>query len=232
VTTLQILSVTTYKQRKSLFSLVYHIIFLSFFIPVAGYAQSDTVMVKYTRDFKFNDGIFQTFQEFKNNKPSLPEFEVVKDKIYGEEGSIILRYPCPDSIGSKKTCVIDECFGYSRNGVLYIYQGYPGYYYRMFMVGALSHFVAFNKYGMHDMYFSPEPLAYVGTSNDFAEYLLDLETGETIHFNYRDFCKFLESHDSELFQELQNTRQKRKMIHHFLLKYNEKHPVYFPVSVQ
>ncbi|HQI69347.1 MAG TPA: hypothetical protein PLT47_01250 [Bacteroidales bacterium] len=203
----------------------------SFFISTFLHAQSDTVMVKYTRDFKFNDGIFQTFQEFKNNKPSLPEFEVVKDKIYGEEGSVILRYPCPDSIGSKKTCVIDECFGYSKNGILYIYQGYPGYYYRMFMVGALSHFVAFDKYGMHDMYFSPEPLAYVGTSNDYAEYLLDMETGETMHFNYKDFCKFLENHDSELFQELQNTRQKRKMIHHFLLKYNEKHPVYFPVSI-
>lgn len=224
------LSVTRGKQKKVLFSIVLNIILLLFFVP-SGFAQSDTVMVKYTRDFKFNDGIFQTFLEFKNNKPSLPEFEVVKDKISGE-GSIVLRYPCPDSIGSKKNCAIDECFGYSRNGVFYMYQGYPGYYYRMFMVGALSHFVAFNKYNMHDMYYSPEPLAYVGTSNDYAEYLLDMETGETIHFNYKDFAKFLENHDSALFQELQNTRQKRKMIHHFLLKYNEKHPVYFPVSVQ
>ncbi|HNW89502.1 MAG TPA: hypothetical protein PKN48_07545 [Bacteroidales bacterium] len=223
------LSGTICNQRKALFPIAFYIILLLFFCPAFGYAQSDTVMVKYTRDFKFNDGIYQTFKEFKDNKPSLPVFEVVKDNLYGEEGSMKLKYPCPDSIGSKKTCVIDECFGYSKNGILYMYQGYSGYYYRMFLVGALSHYIAFSKNRMGDMYFSTEPIAYVGSSNDYSEFLLDFETGETFHFNYKDFCDFLKIHDEELYQELQKTKQKRKMIHHFLLKYNEKHPVYFPV---
>mgnify|MGYP007068279383 CR=1 FL=1 len=193
-------------------------------------AQNDTTFVKYSRDFKFNDGIYQSFKEFKNNKPSLPDFEVIKDKIYGEEGSIILRYPCPDSIGSKKTCTLDKCFGYCKNGILYFSQGYTGYFYRMFIVGALSHFMAYNKDDMqHDLFMSPQPVAYVGPSNDYTEYLLDFNTGTTFLFNYKDFSDFLKAHDEELYQELQKTRQKRKMIHHFLLKYNEKHTISFPV---
>ncbi len=191
-------------------------------------AQNDSVYVKYTRDFKLKDGIYQTFNEFKNNKPSLPEFEVVKDRIYGEEGSIILKYPCPDSIGSKRTCLIDECFAFCKNGVLYLSQGFSGYYYRMFIVGALSHYIAFNRSSMHDMYFATEPMAYMGSTGDYTEYLLDFETGNSIHFNFRDFSDFLKTHDEELYAELQKTKQKRKMIHHFLLKYNEKHPIYFP----
>jgi len=206
------------------------VLLFPFFMPAILHAQNDSALVKYTRDFKLKDGIYQTFKEFKNNKPSLPEFEVIKDKIYGEDGSIILRYPCPDSIGSKKTCEIEDCFGFCKNGVLYLSQGYSGYFYRMFIVGALSHFIAFNRYGMPDMYLSPEPLAYVGTTNDYSEFLLDFETGNTIHFNYKDFSDFLKAHDEELYQELQKTKQKRKMIHHFLLKYNDRHPIYFPVN--
>lgn len=209
---------------------IFFVLLLPILMATPLLAQNDSAIVKYTRDFKLKDGIYQTFKEFKNNKPSLPEFEVIKDKIYGEDGSIILRYPCPDSIGSKKTCEVDECFGFCKNGVLYLSQGYSGYYYRMFIVGALSHFIAFNRYGMPDMYLSPEPLAYVGTTNDYSEFLLDFETGNTIHFNYKDFSDFLKAHDEELYQELQKTKQKRKMIHHFLLKYNERHPIYFPVN--
>lgn len=224
-----LLRVTLCNKRKFLFCRRAVIFLFSFLFSTFLYAQDESTMVKYSRDFKFNDGIYQTFKEFKDNKPSLQVFEVVKDNLYGEEGSMKLKYPCPDSIGSKKNCVIDDCFGYSKNGILYMYQGYSGYYYRMFLVGALSHYIAFNKNRLGDMYFSNEPIAYVGSSNDYSEFLLDFETGETFHFNYKDFCDFLKAHDEELYQELEKTKQKRKMIHHFLLKYNEKHPIYFPV---
>ncbi|MCK9611942.1 MAG: hypothetical protein PHR81_00935 [Bacteroidales bacterium] len=208
--------------------LFYNILFI-FFLPSFLFSQSDIPQVKYTREFKFNDGIYQSFKEFKYNNPSLPEFSMSKDNNFIQEGNVILRYPCPDSIGSKRTCVIENCFGFSRNGILYLNQGYPGYYYRMFIVGALSHFIAFNKFGAPDVFATFEPFVFSSGSNDFTEYLLDFETGNTFRFGYTEFSEFLEKHDKELFDELQNTKQKRKMIHHFLLKYNEKHPIYFPV---
>jgi hypothetical protein len=55
-----------------------------------------------------------------------------------------------------------------------------------------------------------------------------LETGATFLFTYRNFKDFLKQNDEELLAELEKTKNKRDMIHHFLLKYNEKHPVYFP----
>lgn len=204
-------------------------ILLFFSLPYFLFSQSDAQMIKYTRDFKFNDGIYQSFKEFKNNQPSLPEFYMAKDNNFIQEGNVILRYPCPDSIGSKKTCVIENCFGFSKNGILYFSQGYSGYYYRMFIVGALSHFIAFNKFGAPDLFVSFEPFVLSSGSNDYTEYLLDFETGKTFRFGYAEFAEFLESHDKELYEELQKTKQKRKMIHHFLLKYNEKHPIYFPI---
>lgn len=191
-------------------------------------AQEEKVMVKYTRDFQFNEGIYLSFKDFKNNDPSLTEFALIKGKNYGEEGNIMLKYPCPDSIGSKKSCFIDECFGFYKNGALYFSQGYPGYFYRMFIVGALSHFISFNTFGMPNMYIAAGPIAFGNSSNDFTEFLLDFETGKSFHFTYKEFSEFLKTHDTELYDELEKTKQKRKMIHHFLLKYNEKHPIYFP----
>jgi len=109
--------VTLYNKSTARYFRILLVLLFPFFMPTILHAQNDSTLVKYSRDFKLKDGIYQTFKEFKNNKPSLPEFEVIKDKIYGEDGSMILRYPCPDSIGSKKTCEIEDCFGFCKNGI-------------------------------------------------------------------------------------------------------------------
>ncbi|MEI6854242.1 MAG: hypothetical protein WCL06_15445, partial [Bacteroidota bacterium] len=68
------------------------------------------------------------------------------------------------------------------------------------------------------------------SGNELREYVLDFQTGETFVFTYRNFKDFLKTHDEELLKELEKTKNKRDMIHHFLLKYNERHPVYFPAK--
>lgn len=205
------------------------LVFLFCLIPQLS-AQNDSSYVKYTKGFVFNDGIYLSFKEFKNNKPSLNEFEAIKEDLYGEEGSVILKYPCPDSIESAKKCILKDCFGYCKNNIVYFSQGYSGYYYRMFIIGALSHYIAIHFYSNDHMYISQEPNAFIGTTSDYTEYLLDFETGEKFRFTYKDFCNFLINNDKDLYDELQKTKHKRDMIHHFLLKYNDKHPIYFPVN--
>jgi hypothetical protein len=195
----------------------------------SAFSQADTnrTMVKYTRDFKFQDGIFMSFNEFKNNAPSIKKFEAIKDKNSSDESAITLRFTQSDSLGKTTNMVVQNCFGFAKNGVLFFGDGNYGYY-RMFIVGALSHIMAYqhNTRYYDDYYSNPSALTF--TSNDITEYVLDFETGAKIVFTYRNFKDFLKTHDAELLLELEKSKNKREMIHHFLLKYNEKHPVYFP----
>jgi hypothetical protein len=207
-------------------------VFVLWFCGFAGaFAQTDSSrnMVKYTRDFKFKDGIFMNFNEFKNNAPSVTQFEVVKDKTSGSETDIYLKYNRPDTSGNKKKKVTEQCFGYAKNGVLYFSDGNYGFY-RMFIVGALSHFMQYQQSSSYYDHNYNDPSMLNFSANDIREYLLDFETGETFLFNYHDFKDFLKTHDADLLNELEHSKNKRDMIHHFLLKYNEKHPIYFPVK--
>ena len=162
------------------------------------FAQVDTGrMVKYSRDFKFADGIFMTFKEFKNNDPSIRNFEVIKNKNTNSESDIVLKYTYTDSTGKIKNVMGQNCFAYSKNGVLYFNDGDNGFY-RMFIVGALSHFMAYqhNSRYFNDYYDNPAGLTL--SANDVAEYVLDFETGEKILFTYHNFKDFLKTHDAEM----------------------------------
>ena len=207
-------------------------VFVLWFCGFVGvFAQTDTNrnLIRYTRDFKFKDGIFMNFNEFKNNAPSVTQFEVVKEKTSGSETDIYLKYTRPDTSGSKKKKVTEQAFGFSKNGVLYFSDGNYGFY-RMFIVGALSHFMQYQaNYNTMDNYYG-NTAGVSFAANDIREYLLVFETGETFLFTYRNFKDYLKTHDADLLNELEHSKNKRDMIHHFLLKYNEKHPIYFPVN--
>jgi hypothetical protein len=207
------------------------VLILLIFCVMGAFAQDDSNQnkVKYTKDFKFKDGIFMNFNEFKNNEPSITQFEVVKDKTSGSETDIYLKYNRPDTSGNKKKKVTEQAFGFAKNGVLYFSDGNYGFY-RMFIVGALSHFMQYQvSYNNMDSYYG-NTAGMSFAANDIREYVLDFETGETFLFTYRNFKDYLKTHDAELLKELEASKNKREMIHHFLLKYNEKHPIYFPVN--
>jgi hypothetical protein len=194
------------------------------------YAQDSVPMVKYTQDFKFQDGVFINFGEWKSNRPRLTNFQVVRTNSFGAQDDVELRYSCSDDNGTVNTCIVKNCFAYTKNGALYIAQGYYGYYYRAFIIGSLTHFIAFTGFDARQDYYYIDPNSLLGSENDFREYLLDFETGNTFVFSYKTFAAFLKERDTDLYQQLMDSKRKRKMIHHFLLKYNEKHPIYFPAS--
>ena len=209
---------------------LFHLIFFFVFAALFAEAQNDsTVMVKYQEGVHFEDGIYLSFDEFKQNKPKITEYEVINDNTFGEMGRVILRFDCEDAKGNLKSCTIKECFCYCKKGVVYIYQGYYGYYYRAFIIGALVHYLAFSHSVTPMAYMSDQPVAYVGTTGNYEEFVIDFETGKEIPFKYKNFSGFLKAQDPELYEQLKKTKQKKKMIHNFLLKYNEKHPIFIPV---
>jgi hypothetical protein len=208
-------------------------IFCVFALCLSGFAgafaqtDTNTYMAKYSHDFRFEDGIYMSFDEFRNNAPSILEYEFTENKNSREKGNYTIRYVDTDSTGKTKTKAARRCFGFSRKGVFYFNNGSSGYY-RMFIIGALSHILWYSKYTSLYGNYAESGLMIGSTIHEFKEYLLDFETGEKFKFTYKNFKDFLKSHDEELLKELEKTKNKRDMIHHFLLKYNEKHPIYFP----
>jgi hypothetical protein len=204
---------------------------LAIYCSVYCSAQRDSNrMVQYTSDFHFRDGVYANFNEWKNNSPRISDYDVVKTNTLGAQDEVELWYSCKDSASSQKSCIVKNCFGYVDNGAFYISQGYEGYYFRVFIIGGLTHFLAFTSYEDQKVYYFSDPSSLIGSANDFSEYVLDFNSGESFIFTYKNFTAFLKERDPELYQQLITSKNKHKMIHHFMIKYNERHPIYIPVE--
>ena len=183
-------------------------------------------MVKYDKNFEFSDGVYLTFEEFRQNNPTITDFKITRGNQFS--GQIALEYPCMDKNGNPSSCVVRDCWGYVQNNTVFIAQGTGGYFFRLHIIGALIHYYAIETYSApYYDYSYGYPTYRSGRQAQTMEYLIEFETGSKILFNYRNFSAFLMEKDRELYDELQKTRKKRKMIYHFLIRYNEKHPVYF-----
>jgi hypothetical protein len=197
----------------------------------AGFSQSDTsrTMIQYSKDFHLNEGVYLTFAEFKSNAPQIREYDVSMNNANIDGVNPTLTYKKSDSTGKKSTVEIKQCFAFCKNGIFYLNAGNYGFY-RTFILGALTHYVAYYRVSPEfvDFYAGSDISAWSG--NDMREFVLDFETGDSFLFTYIDFKKFLANRDPELYKEMEHTHGKRKLIHRFLLKYNERHPIYFPES--
>jgi hypothetical protein len=210
-------------------SFMKHIILSAFFIALAALCigQEDTTgKVRFKQGVHFADGVYANFNEWKNNSPRINQFQTIKSNSFGVGDVIEIHYNCKGDDGTAQNCEIKNCFGYVQNGSLFISQGFYGRFFRVFIVGRLTHFIAYSGYDNPDAYFTSEPNGLIGAANDLREYVLDFSTGDTYEFSYKTFAYFLKERDHELYLQLQASKQKRKMIHHFLLKYNERHPIY------
>ncbi len=194
-------------------------------------AQEDTTAkVRVKQGVHFKDGVYANFEEWKNNTPRITEFQIIKTNSFGSFDEVEIRYNCKGDDGSAQNCEIKNCFGYVQNGSFYISQGFYGRFFRVFIVGSLTHFIAYSGYDDPDAYFTTDPNGLIGAANDYREYVLDFSDGSVFEFNFKSFTSFLKEKDPELYAQLQSTKQKRQMIHHFLLDYNERHPIYIPVE--
>ncbi len=206
--------------------------FLIFFLYVLISVGQEN-FVKYDKTYVFNDGIYLTFDEFRQNKPSITDFKAVRKQF---SGKISLEYQCFDEkTNTLKTCVVTKCWGYVHNNNVYISQGISGHFYKLHIIGALLHYYAFvSVWVPYDDYYYGYPYSYrfpttrFGRRTESREFILEFSTGKRYDFNYRSFSSFLLERDKELYEELQKTKRKRKMIYHFMLKYNERHTIYFP----
>jgi hypothetical protein len=211
------------------------------------YGQEKEGMVKYTPDFRFNDGIYLNFDQVKLNSP-IPKAKLLTSVDYNDreffkkifEMDKIYFY---DGMGMRQEIEKNTIWGYSRNGVLYIQ--IQGNFNRITFVGTICHFVAdittnesrYNSpYGYYDPYYSPygysnyySPYGYYSpyrqsniSRTELKQYLIDFESGKIL----------LLMKDNVLYEEyVQLSKKKKKeLMFVYIRKFNEKNPLFIPVQ--
>lgn len=214
--------------------------------PVVALAQKDTViMVKYTPEFKFEDGIYLNFQQVKANSPvsksRLLTSSDYDDKDFFDYMQNSKSFSFYDQLGVKQTVKADDIWGFSRNGILYI--RLDNNYHRITIVGQICHFVAtvttydtryydpyyYNPYNYYNYRYGAYPT--MSSSSEMRQYLLDFNTGKVMDYD-TDELEVLLMQDPELHDEYAALRNKKKKQQKFLFirKFNEKNPLYLPVK--
>jgi hypothetical protein len=214
--------------------------------------------IKYTPDFKFNDGIYLNFEQVKMNSP-IPKAKLLTSVDYNDreffkkilEGDKIYFY---DNMGVRQDIAKNSIWGYSRNGVLYVQV--QENFNRITFIGSICHFVADittydsryygSPYGYYDPYYSPysysnyyNPYSYYSpyrsnmTRDELKQYLLDFESGKVLEFDV-DNTELLLMKDNKLYEEyVQLSRRKKKdLMFVYIRKFNEDNPLYIPVPAQ
>ncbi len=206
--------------------------------------QYDTLnRVKYTPDFRFKEGVFTNFEQVKQNSP-IPKSRIITaipydDPDFFERVLKEKKLQLYDNIGVKQEIQTKSIWGFSRNGVLYIYLN-DGYF-RITIIGNICHFVgtltSYNRnygnpyYGYgYPYYYSPyySPSASNSTV-EMKQYLLDFNTGNVLDYNEESVGILLMS-DPELHDEFAglNKKKQKQLKFLYIRKFNERNPLYFP----
>lgn len=222
---------------------------------LSGIAQEDTTdLVRYTPDFRFEDGFYMNFEQVQKNDP-IPKAKIVTSTDYNSrdffkdviDNETIYFF---DALGIRQEIEVSSLWGYSRNGILY--RQLQGNFHRITFVGKICHFVAdittydrgYNgsPYGYYDPYYYSRYSSYnyyspygynspyrTTARNELKQYIIDFETGREVEYEPKNVEVFLMK-DPELYDEyLQLSRKKKKqMAFYYIRIYNEKHPLYLP----
>lgn len=223
-------------------------------LPLKG--QENEKMVKYTPDFRFNDGIYLNFDQVKANNP-IPKAKLLTSVDYNDreffkkifEKEKIYFY---DNMGIRQEIEKNTIWGYARNGMLNIQ--IQENFNRVTFIGSICHFVAdittydsryySSPYGYYDPYYSPygysnyynpygsyySPYRHANTSRtELRQYLLEFESGKVLEFDVSN-TELLLMKDPELYEEyVQLSRRKKKdLMFVYIRKFNEKNPLFIP----
>ena len=190
--------------------------------------------VQYTKDFEFKNGLYISFNDFKNNSP-VPVSKIVSDynknaREFFEKVLSKASVSYLDSTGKEQSVKTNDLWGYCANGIVYINHGSD--FNRVTIIGSLCHFVASvpvkigisDPFMYNDPFYNPQQYTYVAQ-----QYMLDMEIGKVLEFTV-DNMKIILARDEVLLKDFDalKKKQQRDSVFLYLRKYNEKHPVYFP----
>ena len=190
------------------------------------YSQTE---VEYNKNFRFKEGIYLTYDQFKHDTP-ISNLRIISKYDKHEIGflsKLVLKKKISylDSVGNKQEVTTGNIWGYSNNNIVYI--NLNGEFNRIPIIGNICHFTAivtvYNELYESNAY---DPGGYA--AREFRQYILDFETGKILLYTINNL-EFILKRDQQLYGEFSalKKRQKKKSKFIYLRKYNERHPLYF-----
>ena len=177
------------------------------------------------------EGLYRDFQSFRLNAPSIPlgrlrtaDGLAVSD-IRRTSGKL---YWQPDT-GDRSVVDLDRMWGFCQNDVVYI--GGGNGFYRIGLMGSLSHLVVEQTYRDWDPYMYNYPCGGSMTRTVLVHMLLDMKTGSFLDFTASGMDHALQ-HDPVLLEEFRALPKKKRnsdeALFRFLRLYNDRNPLSFP----
>ena len=208
-------------------------------------------LIRYTPEFRFNDGIYLGIDDVKANNP-IPLARIVSDRVEYDKDffdelvlrEVIILY---DDAGVRASVQTKSIWSYALHGRLYIMVG--GRFQRIILQGSISHFIAALTTS-EKAYYADEDTSrtYTTTSDLYRSFyrdryyyrtvtgqgelcLFDFESNTLSKYDHQALGTLLER-DSLLFQEYDALRRKEKKnrMAEFIRRYNQRNPLYFPAE--
>lgn len=202
--------------------------FIACLLSTVIHAQPDSTWVRYSAGFELRDGIYKSFEDLRNNAPSVARKDLRDDQglRVADIRRVVSKMYYVAEDGERKEIRKDALWGFCQNGAVYIAAGNG--FYRTGLMGSLVHMVYEMSYRDWDPYMYP----YGGvTRTILMQQVLDMHTGEFLPFNAGGMDKALR-HDpilQEEFRALPKKQRNSTETHfRFLRMYNERVPLYFP----
>lgn len=184
----------------------------------------------YFAGMDLRDGIYAEFSAFRDNAPTVP-LERLRDgqglaiaDLRGVSGKLFWQ---PDT-GALQSLDLRRIWGFCQNDVVYIVAGNG--FYRIGLMGSLSHLVVEQTYRDWDPYMYGYPMGGVSRSV-LVHQLLDMRTGRLLPFNASGLDEGLQ-HDPVLSEEFRALPKKQRTgneaLFRFLRLYNDRNPLTFP----
>lgn len=194
------------------------------------FSQCDSI--KYSWDFEFVDGIYTSFEEFKENKPLIKEEAIVMDNpeikfqvsSFAEDGKINYY----DSTGNTQKLKRSEVWGFCSNNTIYVLYNYE--YYRIVRIGSIILFAESTSLIVTTNRISP--ISQFNKPINYIQYMIDHRTGKVMRYNIKNFVSLLKQ-DKELYDEfisIQSKQEKKTQMFIYLNRFNEKKPIYFSIN--
>lgn len=216
-------------------------------------------MVEYRPDFKFNDGIYISFEDFKNNNP-IPVTHVISNYDIRESDYLeqVLMHDSVnyfDNLYEERKVATHELWGFCQRNRAFIGFGAEGSFnnpeffdfYPLVSIGAISFFTAFESYYRT---IGPSPMMGVGydpmfdsqmtvTETEQVQLLLAFKTGKILlakrgELGYipTELVFHILQDDPvllEQFRVLSGREQKQKGMF-YIHEFNARNPIFFPVN--
>jgi hypothetical protein len=193
---------------------------------------------QYEFGFDFVEGIYLTFEEFKNNDPAIKENKVVAiyqptDQIkYIDYSKKKIKYTDPER--EVRKIHIKDIWGVCNNDIIYIELG--NRLHKLVKIGAISYLIELHNGPVRSHrvigavgYAPGESRNIIGNLNR----IFDFQTGDVVPLTPDNLAKLL-SADTALFTGYLGltAEDRKKHMLQYLDKFNERNPIYFPIDHQ